>query len=80
MDTISKALLIRHNDFAPSNKLARDNVHSTAVSTLISVGFTEERARHVLAANAKELCKLLDCTEEQALFSESAATVLRFRR
>jgi len=77
---LNKALLLRHSEFNPSNSAARENVLSQAISTLISVGFTPERAKHLLVENAKDLARVLECTEEQALFSESAATIVRFRK
>ena len=78
--TLPEALTIRHTEISAENSEARKLVYVAAIAGLMSVGFEESRAKHVLAGNAAILQGISNprLTMDQAEHLEAAATVLRF--
>jgi len=78
--TLQEALTIRHTEISAENAEARKLVYDAAIAGLVSVGFEESRAKHVLAGNAAILQGISNprLTMDQAEHLEAAATVLRF--
>lgn len=77
--SLKNALTLDLSEIA-SNEFARKLVYGAAIDALATVGFDEERAKHVIEQNAANLQKLstVKLTMDQAAHLEAAATVIRF--